>query len=153
MYFTDFGLWCLIAIGFGLMEGFMYHKADPNKSVGKDSFILNVFHKISFGIYKPNEHAIFNIVRSLVVVSFVYDKSLWVAIAMSVAFILIFPFMHDGMYYVTRYRLNRSIVEYKEGWLSDPSSTTTSIASFNAGVRVVAMIISLVIISFLTFFY
>lgn len=55
--------------------------------------------------------------------------------------VLMFPFLHDGMYYRTRNKINSNI--YPRGWW-DTSYTTGAIISFNAFERTAFAIIGLV---------
>lgn len=61
--------------------------------------------------------------------------------------VLMFPFLHDGMYYVTRNRIDPT--KYPDGWLSE-STTTGAYVSFNAIERVMFAVVSvLTIITFI----
>ena len=125
MVFIDYATWIAFAMLSGIMEAFMYHMKDPNKSVGKDSFILKFMHKASFGLYKkPNEHAIFNLVRATILISLAIKYSLMDAVVLILCFVAMFPCLHDGYYYHTRNALNPKI--YTLGFTSEPSGTGTS---------------------------
>lgn len=141
-----YGWWLLIAMLFGIAEGFFYDLKDPQKTVGKDSFILKFLYKASFGLYKkPNEHAILNLLRTGVALSLLPSIIWWQLGILLLCFVGSFPFIHDGFYYLTRNKLNGRI--YRCGFLSenDPRDGDTS-WSLGLRARTIAFAVSLIIV-------
>lgn len=78
------------------------------------------FHiRMESGIKLKYEHTILTLMRSCVWGLFYLICKDWV---LTVSMIFIFPFIHDGIYYVTRNKLNPAI--YKKGFWDDSTSST-----------------------------
>jgi len=104
-------LWILYAIYEGKREALYF------------SFKMKAAVNLKQGL-KTDEHITFSIQRSLVVgfalIACFHD---WLNLSiMFFALAACFPFFHDGMYYVTRQKLDRL---YKKGWFDQ---STTSVA-------------------------
>jgi hypothetical protein len=81
---------------------------------------------------KYNIHALFSIHRLIVLMI------AWQHWTVSVSFIFIFPFFHDGAYYFTRNILNKNI--YKKGFWDSPSPTSTALLDFTLTERIFLLI-------------
>ena len=75
-------------------------------------------------VYKTDEHSMFTVQRSFVAaIISVGCYTDWLnCLFIVVALACCFPFFHDGMYYVTRQKLDGI---YKKGWF-DQSATSTA---------------------------
>lgn len=83
-----------------------------------------------------SSHAMLTFIRMCVALPIFWYEGFW-----NVVFcVFIFPFIHDGAYYVTRNNINPSI--YKKRWF-DSSLTTGAIISFNAFERTAFALIGL----------
>lgn len=89
---------------------------------------------------KLNEHIEFAVQRGIVLFIIGYSSNWIYAIGLA----LIFPFFHDGIYYLTRNKLNNTI--YLKGFLDNPSNISTAVMDFNLITRSLMFIIGLVII-------
>lgn len=97
-------IWIIISITFGVLEGFLFHY----KRISK--------------IFNIDIHVYFNLVRLLIFIPLmmlVQEKIIFSLICM-----MVFPFFHDGFYYVTRKILSRGKT-YPKGFM-DKSTTTTA---------------------------
>lgn len=74
--------------------------------------------------FKLDEHAMFTVTRSFVaaLVLIASYNGILDCIIILLSLGLCFPFFHDGMYYVTRHKLDNI---YKKGWF-DQSTTSTA---------------------------
>jgi hypothetical protein len=99
----EIGIWCLVAVVLGIVE--------------------SVFK----GVFKFDIHILFTLIRGLLI------TPLFIMINYDFLFLLVcalvFPFLHDGFYYLTRNILSKGIV-YPKGFI-DQSTTTTAIFSAN----------------------
>lgn len=99
-----FILWCLYSI----MEG--YREAQYYDSLWKG------YSKIY--IEPVNLHTAYTLQRILVLGIICFTDFNWWLISLP----LVFSFLHDGSYYFTRNKLNRSI--YKKGWFAQSTTST-----------------------------
>lgn len=95
-------IWVLFAILDGAVDAMMYHVKNVNKSL------------------PVNEHIYYTIQRLLVAIACIALAGWWIIPSL----ILVFPFLHDGMYYFTRNKLNPGV--YYFGWF-DHSNTSTAV--------------------------
>jgi len=98
---------------------------------------------------KENIHSLFFIQRAIFTTSLLFicnnPKS---ALTMLVSFILIFSYFHNGMYYLTRNKLDKDI--YTKKW-SDESTSSTAKIEINYKQRTISLIIGLLLYSLLYF--
>jgi len=127
-------IWIIIAIGFGIVEGFIF---DTNLSK-TDQFK----EKWSFDI-----HFLFTAIRmfpAVILVYILYSIFGWQeALNGGLFMIFCFPFFHDGAYYQTRKILSKGAI-YKNGWF-DRSKTTTAILSFGFYLRALLLILGVML--------
>jgi len=120
----------LISLAYGVMEAFMFVS-----KVGKLHFSEYFKEKTNLDI-----HAGLQVLRVLTYLPILlYFNSIAEASIFSLLIIAMFPFMHDGMYYHTRSKLDGA---YK-GW-GDMQTTSTAIISLNYPERTLLFIGSLV---------
>lgn len=96
----------------------------------REAYYFNAYPKQT----KYNIHILFNIQRAVVLV-FITLYSWWVTVLTCA---MLFPFIHDGMYYWTRHYLNPNI--YRKGFIDNPSIGSTAILDFSLWERVVLFI-------------
>ena len=109
-------IWCLFALYCGILEAFMFH----NK------------------IFIKHIHTYFTIFRLTVAFPLAYFND---HLPVTVLFmVLVFPFLHDGVYYYTRNILNPRI--YPKKWF-DYSTTSNAIVSLNIFWRLILFIFAL----------
>jgi hypothetical protein len=116
-----------LAIGayFGIIEAILFHLVDWNR--------LKEFNG------RRDIHQVFSFVRVLAYFTIwgIDGESLMFVIPC----ILMFPFIHDGVYYQVRYFYNSGI--YKKGFFSDPSKTGTAITSMSFKNRLISFLLGL----------
>ena len=107
-------IWAGISISLGYVEGCIFH-------------INNNLAKQFKAKYKINIHVLFTIIRGLLIAPLVvYSVEPFMFLFISM---LIFPFLHDGFYYITRKRMSNGLT-YPKGFV-DHSTTTSAIFSFS----------------------
>ena len=114
-------LWMLYSFFEGMREGFYWH------------------YKSGSNTY--NEHFMWTIQRAIVLIMCcMYSEWYFVFIAA-----LMFPFLHDGMYYTTRNVLSRGV--YPRKWL-DQSTTSTAISTkyFTPKTRTLCFLLGILLI-------
>ena len=131
MYICFF-TWIWFSLSFGIIEAKIFHDdADFDKKF-KDKWKFNI-------------HILFTFVRILwatpLILAIYVSHGIIDTVYYSIAFVLSFPFIHDGAYYQTRKILSNNTV-YLKGWF-DRSTTTTSIFSFDWYTRTVLFVVSL----------
>jgi hypothetical protein len=104
-------LWILFAVYEGKREAFYFSFKMKSSLTQQKS-------------YKMDEHGMFTIQRLFVAsIACIACYNNWVnCIFILLSFMACFPFFHDGMYYVTRQKLDGI---YKKGWF-DQSTTSTA---------------------------
>lgn len=119
------GIWSVFACVCGELEAITFHK---------DHTLAIRFKYI---------HHFFTLIRALMagVIILVFNVDFWVI----VPFVLVFPYFHDGTYYVVRNKLNPRI--YKRGWRSS-SAETTAIFSFRYDIRLYLCLVGWLVVSF-----
>lgn len=112
----------------GMREGFYYSSVYNTRLVYRNNV---------------NLHPVFSVQRAIVLASVSLYYSGWNILYVAVLFALMFPFMHDGAYYVTRKKLDGI---YFNGWFDYSKTSTAGMARFlTAPNRTLAFIIGLVI--------
>ena len=112
-------IWILTSISFGCIEATLF-----NEIKGLNERFMA---KFNFDI-----HYLFTVIRGIAVAPLVY-YSIHPEIFLLVA-LLVFPFLHDGMYYQTRNWMSNGKI-YQKGWF-DKSVSTTAIISLSAFWRI-----------------
>jgi len=105
-------IWIAFSILEGIREGYTYAYRD-SKDDG----------------YKKDLHPLFTIQRGLMVIALLIPLiciAKYYVLLEALAFALVFPLIHDGMYYVTRHRINNDV--YKDGFLTDKNTSTAKIS-------------------------
>ena len=105
-------LWIAYSISAAYIEAFFYHYRDHDKHHGF------------------NEHILYNIQRAIVAVCLFGTSPKFLACAA-----LMFPLIHDGIYYVCRNSYNPDI--YKRGFFDDPSQSSSASFEFGFWVRLI----------------
>jgi hypothetical protein len=109
-------IWLCAAILFGILEALLFHS---NKNINK---------KIPFDI-----HIIFGFVRlCLFIPLLIYSEERFI---FAISSIFMFPFLHDGFYYLTRNILSGGKLYPKTFF--DQSTTTTAKISLGAFYRII----------------
>lgn len=111
----------------------------------REGFYYSCEYNIGSFCYKHTYdlHGIFSIQRAIVLSSVSLYFSGWNILFVIALFALMFPFMHDGAYYVTRKKLDGI---YFNGWFDYSKTSTAWMARFlTAPNRTLAFIIGLVI--------
>lgn len=85
---------------------------------------------------------IFFIVQRLVVLGIIILATNWL---LAVPLILMFPFFHDGMYYLMRNELNNSV--YPKRFWDNPSRTSTAVMDFHIVERILMLSAAVVILT------
>lgn len=111
MIITCLVLWVLYAIAEGIREAYYF---DCFPSLPK----------------KFDIHVLFAFQRGVVI--FALAQADWFLV---LPMMMMFPFVHDGVYYWFRNKLN--VVIYQKKFWSDPSSTSTAILDFNVHERII----------------
>jgi hypothetical protein len=114
-----YATWCIFE---GEREALYFTRLNPNK----------------FGP-NPDPHRLFAAQRLMVLLSLA--MSCGATISVSAA--LIFPFLHDGMYYNGRHSWNNDV--YKQGWKSEPSDTSTALMDISYRTRTIMFLAGLVL--------
>ena len=86
-------------------------------------------------------HIILTLFRGIVLFPVLWYEG-WVN---TLCVILMFPFLHDGMYYHTRRSLDKTV--YPKGWW-DKSDTTGAILSFSCFIRIILAVIGINLLIF-----
>ena len=89
---------------------------------------------------KFNIHIIFMIQRTIVLAVFC-DVFHWV---FALVYALMFPFFHDGAYYITRNILNKAV--YQKGFWDEPSKSSTATFDFKLWERTVMLVSGIILI-------
>ena len=111
--------WILYSVFEGIREGY-YFNANPTPT-------------------KFNIHILFNIQRiAVLTLIFIIAGNIWIACC------FMFPFIHDGAYYMTRNKLNKDV--YLKGFWDNPSSTSTAILDFELWKRIFLFSFSILLI-------
>ena len=125
--------WCFGSMGFGIIEGNLFHKRPHISQIFKAKFRVDI-------------HVLFTLIRVLVAAPLLYG--IWKGVDIIEAtyalgfMVFVFPFLHDGAYYHTRRDLSNGKT-YPRGWW-DRSTTTSAIFSFNWYVRTVLFVIAII---------
>lgn len=98
---------------------------------------------------KKNLHGLFTLQRSIVLIfigTCLFLSHYYLLRDLSILFglSLIFPFFHDGIYYITRHKINPLI--YPEGWLSE-STTSTAKIELDLKSRIIFLVVGLGILT------
>lgn len=121
-------VWILASVIEGLRDGFFYH-----------------FRNVSSAINKKNTHWIFVIERGIILSLIVWihrmSNSFINTSVFTLALIMIFSFIHNGIYYKMRNYLDKSI--YPKGFWSS-SVTSEATMEFNLVARVFLFITGLI---------
>lgn len=107
--------------------------------------VFSVLEGVREGLYfdsnprllRFNVHVLFSLQRLTVLVILALQYKWWLILILGN--MLVFPFFHDGMYYLTRHLLNRD--NYPKGFWDNPSKTSTAIMDFNLPSRIVLLLI------------
>lgn len=131
-------LFC-VWIGFSILEGLR----DGNFYHANLTSINSVKHNLHW-IFVCTRTIVFGLIGWICLEHF----SIFSSIIFIVSLALIFSFVHNGIYYVTRNRLNKNM--YPKGFLANSNSSTAKI-ELNSITRTVMAVIGLigVVISFL----
>jgi hypothetical protein len=62
-------------------------------------------------------------------------------VIIALGFALMFPFIHDGVYYMWRHKLN--VVTYPKGFWSNPSHTSTAMFDPNLWLRIIMFVVGI----------
>lgn len=84
-------------------------------------------------------HAMLTVFRSIVMIPVLYYEGLFNCIAL----MLMFPLIHDGMYYQTRNKLNKNV--YTMGWM-DHSTQSGALISFDFPVRLIFAVLGIILL-------
>lgn len=143
-------IWILYSILEGLREGFYWHfkSGRKNSSLLKPNYLSL---KVDIEI-----HPLFALQRGLMLLStfgfMYYTIGLAQGIISSLCLMLIFSFFHNGMYYLVRNKLNKSI--YPLRWMDQSTESTakmTKIMTYKN--RTIFMILGVLIEAFICIFY
>lgn len=122
----------------------------------REAYYYNLYYNAS-GIKNVNLHPLYTLQRGLVLLLISIFCVYWNVVVLKWDFILIiqkglvllgglaslFPFFHDGFYYIMRNKLNPSIYPYK---FFDHSTTSTAKFEFTFFIRVVLFIVGFFLI-------
>lgn len=100
-------MWWAFVFVSSITEAYIFHRAIPTPST------------------KVNPHTLLTAMRAIVYVGFF--RVSWQLALYLLPLALMFPFVHDGLYYHTRHKLNSNV--YPLGW-KDASTTTDAKFSF-----------------------
>ena len=127
-------LWILFAILEGYSEGAYWHFKN-----GKNKYKKT----------KGKEHSIWTVQRAIVVFFATYlVGNLYYAII----FALVFPFWHDGIYYLTRRALSFENSTYRKGFWDFSTTSTAYLTKFNTPLfRTLYFIYGIAMFIYLTF--
>lgn len=131
-------LWIVFALISGILEGILFHKKKANIIwCGQDI------------------HVWFTLLRAIVALQlnlfvFLSTRDMRIVITTGLSFIMIFPFFHDGMYYVTRELLKKGT--YPKTWLdSSWRDQTSALFSFDSKERIALLLVGACILFFQSF--
>ena len=106
-------LWIVYSAIEGIKEGYLYNY----RNTGDPS-------------YGTNLHPLFTAQRTTVaaiaLILFVVISKWYFSPIPMVAFMLVFPLVHDGFYYMTRHKIDKNV--YPMGFLTDKSTSTAKIS-------------------------
>jgi len=123
--------WVILSMALGWYEAKMFHSDSLRSAKFKTK-------------YKFDIHIWFNFLRSIPWIASVlyiyYTYDIVESVYLGLQILFIFPFLHDGMYYTVRNKLNKYI--YKKKWF-DRSSSTSAIFSFNWYTRTLLFVIAM----------
>ena len=127
--------WVAIALYFGNKEAELFHGNNKKSANFKRKWGVDI-------------HVWFNTMRAvpagvMCIIMWIFANA-FSALWLGFSFILMFPFLHDGMYYMTRNELSNGDI-YKERW-RDQSTTTSAKISLPYGGRLACLMLSLVFI-------
>lgn len=124
--------WIFLSASFGFIEAIFFHTADYYK--------LKDFNRKYSDI-----HVFFTLQRAITYISLFSD--IRHVILLAIPCIMIFPFIHDGVYYDMRNNLDENI--YKRGFFDEPSITSTARTRLSFKQRTWLAIGGLIIFSFI----
>lgn len=120
----------LIALSHGLWEAIYF---DKNPKAVKEWNETHIFEWHFYAVLLRITTYI-----PIVLLNYYHYKEIYIVILTCSMILLSFPFLHDGIYYLTRNKLNESI--YKKKWL-DQSTTTTAKISLSSFWRIILFIV------------
>lgn len=89
-----------------------------------------------------NLHILFTTIRTLVLLP-IFILTTW---KITICYIMLFPFFHDGAYYTKRHNIDNRI--YKDKWLSQSTTSTAKLTKyFTPLVRVCLMLLALILLT------
>lgn len=115
-------LWLIFVVETAMMEAAMFHQIVPNRNP------------------KIDEHSLLTLMRVTVYIC-IFRES-WYGLLFLVPFVLMFPFIHDGVYYTMRNEFDSRI--YPLRW-KDQSTTTDAKFSFHYKKRETMFLIGIVL--------
>jgi len=127
-----FVYWIFISASFGFIEAIMFHVADYNK--------LKKFNKQYNDI-----HVFFTLQRIMIYIAMFTSFRHMVLLA--IPCMMVFPFFHDGVYYMMRNKLLPII--YERGFFDSPSISNTAKTSMPFYQRALVAIIGVMIFVFI----
>jgi len=118
--------WIISAMGFGVVEAWIWHFNSMNPMSRVDNYLLHGMFLIQRGIL---------FFLSVMIVDKEYNGFPW---PFALAIWFIFPFFHNGAMYMRRNEINPKT--YLDGWCSDPHSTSMAKGNIPYNVRVVCLL-------------
>jgi len=134
-------LWVLYSVFAGTNEGFFFHHKDK----ATDNLLFDLDGD---GDRDVEIHQIFSLMRLIVLIVmgvalYGITQSLFFTAVLIFSYAMMFPFFHDGSYYVTRNNLNHNI--YKKKWFAQSNTSTAKSTRFlTPTVRTTAFILGLI---------
>lgn len=122
--------WMIAAILFGVVEAVMFHQCRPGQLIPKRTFW-------------EDEHVWLTIARFFVFLEIFSEyKNIYSLFIIFLPAMLVFPFLHDGFYYVMRNKLDRRVYPFK---FTSQSNSTDATLSFDFYTRTIMFIVGIIL--------
>jgi hypothetical protein len=135
IYLILYSIFIAYSISAGIIEGYLY------------------FYKYSnnYTFINTNLHPLYDCQRLIVLIGLcmcIYTMPFWIILLFALSCCLQFPWTHDGFYYLCRHELKHS--DYPKGFFDN--STEERWDDFKLWMRIVFLLLSIIIISFLSYY-